>query len=241
MGWERKRGKLAEFNALLRGEGTDRFCVVAGRTTILPGVRFVITLDTDTQLPRDAARELVGTMAHPLNRPRFDPTLGRVVEGYGILQPRVGVSLPRPAGRGLRGFSRPNRALIPIPVPSRTCIRTSSGKARTSARGSTTSMHSSRHSAVAAREPHPQPRPARGSHARAGLVSDVVPARGAPFRYIADVTGRASLDPRRLADRRVGAVARSRPGRRVAGQPALGAFAMEDPRQPPSQPRTCAH
>jgi cyclic beta-1,2-glucan synthetase len=65
---------------------------------ILPSIKFVITLDTDTQLPRDAARQLVGTLAHPLNRPRFDPKLGRVVEGYGILQPRVGVSLPS-AGR----------------------------------------------------------------------------------------------------------------------------------------------
>ena len=98
MGWERKRGKIAEFNALLRGEARDRFSVVIGQMEILPNIKFVITLDTDTQLPRDAARQLVGTLAHPLNRPRFDPKVGRVVEGYGILQPRVGVSLPS-AGR----------------------------------------------------------------------------------------------------------------------------------------------
>ncbi|MDI1250793.1 MAG: glucoamylase family protein, partial [Lacunisphaera sp.] len=61
---------------------------------VLPAIRYVITLDTDTQLPRDAARQLVGTMAHPLNRPVFDAGRGVVVEGYGILQPRVGVSLP---------------------------------------------------------------------------------------------------------------------------------------------------
>src|SRR6202012_887368 len=64
----------------------------------LAGVRFVISLDTDTQLPRDAARRLVGTIAHPLNRPQFDPQKNILSEGYGILQPRVGVSLPS-AGR----------------------------------------------------------------------------------------------------------------------------------------------
>ncbi len=94
MGWERKRGKLEQFNALLRGGPRDRFDLIVGDISVLPEVRYVITLDTDTQLPRDSARELVGAMAHPLNRPVFDPKRGRVVEGYGILQPRVGVSLP---------------------------------------------------------------------------------------------------------------------------------------------------
>jgi cyclic beta-1,2-glucan synthetase len=93
MGYERKRGKLAEFNALLRG-GADRLTQIVGDTTVLPEVRYVITLDTDTQLPRGAAREMVGAMAHVLNRPVFDPERHRVVAGYGILQPRVGVSLP---------------------------------------------------------------------------------------------------------------------------------------------------
>jgi len=92
MGYERKRGKLAEFNGLLRGSG-ERFSRVVGDRTVLSSVRYVITLDTDTQLPRDAARALVGAMAHPLNRPVFDPRRRRIVEGYGILQPRVGVSL----------------------------------------------------------------------------------------------------------------------------------------------------
>lgn len=94
MGYERKRGKLAEFNALLRGGSRDRFSEVVGETSILPGIKYVITLDTDTQLPRDVARMLVATMAHPLNQPSFDPVSGIVTEGYGILQPRVGVSLP---------------------------------------------------------------------------------------------------------------------------------------------------
>lgn len=98
MGYERKRGKLTEFNAFLRGGSRDCFSAVVGDPSVLPGVKFVITLDTDTQLPREAARQLVGTIAHPLNRPQFDPVRGIVTEGYSILQPRVGVSLPS-AGR----------------------------------------------------------------------------------------------------------------------------------------------
>jgi len=94
MGYERKRGKLMEFNALLRGGARDCFSEIVGATAILPEIKYVITLDTDTQLPREAARQLVGTMAHPLNRPVFDDARGIVREGYSILQPRVGVSLP---------------------------------------------------------------------------------------------------------------------------------------------------
>lgn len=94
MGYERKRGKLMEFNALLRGGSQNRFSEIVGDVSILSEIKYVITLDTDTQLPRDAARQLVGTMAHPLNRPEFDLTQGIVTKGYGILQPRVGVSLP---------------------------------------------------------------------------------------------------------------------------------------------------
>ncbi|MDB4950351.1 MAG: hypothetical protein JWM27_3000, partial [Gemmatimonadetes bacterium] len=94
MGWERKRGKLAEFNHFLRGGAADAFSVVAGDAGPLQGVRYVITLDSDTVLPPDAAPELIGALAHPLNRAEYDAAQGRVVRGYGILQPRVGVSLP---------------------------------------------------------------------------------------------------------------------------------------------------
>ncbi|MFA4916444.1 MAG: glucoamylase family protein, partial [Syntrophales bacterium] len=127
MGYERKRGKLSDLNALLRGgavpspspspsrgegcnispplrggdeeEGVsnvsgNRFSLVIGDTTVLSSVKYVITLDTDTQLPRNAAWQFVGAMAHPLNRARYDEDKQRVCEGYGILQPRVAVSLP---------------------------------------------------------------------------------------------------------------------------------------------------
>jgi len=93
MGYERKRGKLAELNLLLRGGALDRFSLVIGRTADLSSVKFVITLDTDTQLPRDAARQFVGAMAHPLNRTGYDERLQRVSEGHGIMQPRVADSL----------------------------------------------------------------------------------------------------------------------------------------------------
>ncbi len=75
MGWERKRGKLHELNQLLRGSTGTTFLSVGGYLPeSFPSVRYVITLDADTRLPRGAARRLIGTMAHPLNRPRFDPS-----------------------------------------------------------------------------------------------------------------------------------------------------------------------
>ena len=89
MGWERKRGKLEEFNRLLLGDSNTSFLAVR-----LPQeIRYVITLDSDTVLPRDTARKLIGTIAHPLNRARVDEKTHHVVEGYGILQPRISNTL----------------------------------------------------------------------------------------------------------------------------------------------------
>ena len=92
MGWERKRGKLLDLNRLLRG-GFDSFPVKIGNLEILPRIRYVITLDSDTQLPRGAAQRMIGAIAHPLNRAVIDPETKMVVEGYGLLQPRIGVSI----------------------------------------------------------------------------------------------------------------------------------------------------
>ena len=94
MGWERKRGKLAEFNQYVQGRGGEPFSVVVGDAGAIRSVRYVITLDSDTVLPPGTAALLVGVLSHPLNRARYDAKLGRVVEGYGIVQPRVGISLP---------------------------------------------------------------------------------------------------------------------------------------------------
>jgi cyclic beta-1,2-glucan synthetase len=106
LGWERKRGKLEEFNRLLRGARDTSFTVSTADASLLATVRYVITLDSDTQLPRESARRLVGHITHPLNRAQYDHEQGRVTRGYGILQPRVSVSLESAArSRFARIFS----------------------------------------------------------------------------------------------------------------------------------------
>ena len=100
IGWERKRGKLHELNRLLRGATDTTFMDMGGAAPSPPrDIRYVITLDSDTRLPRDTVRRLIGKMAHPLNRPRFDAERGAIVEGYAVLQPRVTPSLPT-GGKG---------------------------------------------------------------------------------------------------------------------------------------------
>jgi len=95
IGWERKRGKLHEFNRLLRGATDTSFVPVGDRSPVAPaGVRYVIVLDADTRLPRGAAIRLIGKMAHPLNRPTLCRDTGRVIDGYAVLQPRVTPSMP---------------------------------------------------------------------------------------------------------------------------------------------------
>ena len=92
MGWERKRGKLLDLNRLITG-GMDAFPFKTGNLSVLNGMRYVLTLDSDTKLPRDSVGRMVGAMAHPLNRAILDPRSGIVTEGYGILQPRVGITV----------------------------------------------------------------------------------------------------------------------------------------------------
>jgi cyclic beta-1,2-glucan synthetase len=94
MGHERKRGKLANLNMLLRGKGRENFSVIIGDETFFPQIKYIISLDTDTKLPRDSAWKMIGTMAHPLNKALYSEEKQRVVEGYTILQPRVSNSLP---------------------------------------------------------------------------------------------------------------------------------------------------
>jgi cyclic beta-1,2-glucan synthetase len=94
MGYERKRGKLAQLNTLLKTGAADNFSHIAGNLEVLEGVRYVITLDSDTQLPLETGWKMVGTMAHPLNRPVFSKEKGLIVDGYGILQPRASITIP---------------------------------------------------------------------------------------------------------------------------------------------------
>src|SRR4030095_13860942 len=93
MGWERKRGKLHELNRFLRGADDTSFIIAPAEKIQLSQIRYVITLDSDTHLPRESASRLLGTALHPLNHPRFDESLNRVTRGYGILQPRISISL----------------------------------------------------------------------------------------------------------------------------------------------------
>ena len=117
MGWERKRGKLLDLNKLLIGE-FDAFPIKAGRLEALSQIRYVLTLDSDTQLPRGAAARLIGAIAHPLHQAVIHPKLRIVTDGYGILQPRIGVSV-RSASRsrlaaiysGQSGFDIYTRAI----------------------------------------------------------------------------------------------------------------------------------
>jgi cyclic beta-1,2-glucan synthetase len=95
IGWERKRGKLHELNRWLRGAEDTNFVAIEGLDPVAPtGVRYVLTLDADTRLPRETVLKLIGKMAHPLNRPLFDSQTSRVIAGYAVLQPRVTPSLP---------------------------------------------------------------------------------------------------------------------------------------------------
>ena len=120
MGWERKRGKLLDLNKLLR-HTFDPFPMKTGDLSVLENVRFVITLDSDTQLPRGAAARMIGTMAHPLNVASIDSKRKIVTDGYGILQPRVGISV-QSAGRsrlaalysGQTGFDIYTRAVSDV-------------------------------------------------------------------------------------------------------------------------------
>ncbi len=101
MGWERKRGKLHELNRWLRGDAATSFLRTPPGEGTFPEIRYVVTLDADTLISRGAAFRLAGAMAHPLNRPRRDPVSGRVVEGYGVMQPRITPTLPMTGGGSL--------------------------------------------------------------------------------------------------------------------------------------------
>src|SRR5215469_16591334 len=95
MGWERKRGKLHELNRFLRGSNETTFLPLDSSVfQRLEGVRYVLTLDSDTRLPREAAYALIGTIAHPLNHATVSEAAGRVVDGYGVVQPRITPTLP---------------------------------------------------------------------------------------------------------------------------------------------------
>ncbi|WP_445082975.1 GH36-type glycosyl hydrolase domain-containing protein [Candidatus Nitrotoga sp. 1052] len=197
MGFERKRGKLADLNALLRGRAGNAFSLIVGDTALLSKVKYVITLDTDTQLPRDSARQFVGAMAHPLNIPRFggtgqgkdDNTL--VTEGYGILQPRVDISLP---GTNRSRYAQLFSGEIGIDPYTRTVsdvYQDLFGEGSFIGKGIYDVDAFER--ALAGRFPNNRVLShdlLEGSYARAGLLSDVQLYEEFPARYSADVSRR---------------------------------------------------
>ena len=158
----------------------------------LRDVKYVIALDSDTELPRDSARQLVGTLAHPLNRPVYDERLGRVTEGYAILQPRVGITMASTRRSRFARLFAGDPGSIPTRARSPTSTRTSSARARSSARASTTSMRfGARSAAGSPRTASSATTCSRARTARSGLVSDVMLFEDYPSTYAADVSRRA--------------------------------------------------
>jgi cyclic beta-1,2-glucan synthetase len=149
MGWERKRGKLEQFNRLLRGDPSPAFSVISGDTTMLQAAKYVITLDADTTLPPEAAPVLIGTMAHPLNRAVYDPARQRMVHGYGILQPRVGVSLPSAHHSRFASIASGHPGVDPYSMAVSDVYQDLYGEGSFTGRASTTSMRSSSRPTVA--------------------------------------------------------------------------------------------
>ena len=232
MGWERKRGKLEELNRLLRGAKDTSFDVQVGALGLLPSVRYCITLDSDTRLPRDVARKLVGIITHPLNRPRFDATSARVTEGYGILQPRVSVTTSSAAGSRFARLFAGHTGVDPYTTAVSDTYQDLFGEGTFTGKG----LYDvdAFVAALAGRVPENALLSHdlfEGLHARTGLVTDLERARPrqAP----------APLDPGRLADSLVAVSLRAHAPRRGA-QPPPGDFEVEDPRQPEAQlPRAC--
>jgi cellobiose phosphorylase len=191
MGYERKRGKLADLNAFLRGGSPDRFSTIVGQPDVLATVKYVITLDTDTQLPRDSARQFVAAMAHPLNRPQYDPAAQRVIEGYGILQPRVAVSLP---GTNRSPYARLNASEPGVDPYTRAVsdvYQDLFGEGSFIGKG----IYDVDAFERALKDRFPENRILshdllEGSYARAGLLSDVQLYEEYPARYSTDVTRR---------------------------------------------------
>ena len=221
MGWERKRGKLAEFNRLLRGATATRATsVLSGDPATLPAIRFVITLDADTQLPRDGARRLVGTLAHPLNRPRFDPEQGRVVEGYGVLQPRVSFHLTAATQSRFAGLLAASAGIDPYSTAVSDIYMDLFGVGSFTGKGIYDVDAFEAATGRAFPENHILSHDLiEGNYARCGLVTDIELFDDFPAALPRLRPPRAPLGPRRLAAPALAGPARARPRRAFAPNP----------------------
>ncbi len=192
MGYERKRGKLADLNLLLRGQGNGRFSEIVGDIRVLASVKYVITLDTDTLLPRDVAGELIGTMAHPLNRPRYDEARRRVTGGYGILQPAVAASMSAVSRSRYAQLCGSEPGIDPYTSASSDVYQDLFGEGSFIGKG----IYEVDAFERALLDRFPENRILshdllEGCHARSGLLSDVSLFEEYPARYLADVRRQA--------------------------------------------------
>ena len=235
MGWERKRGKLAEFNRFLRGGDPGAFSRIVGDPAPLRGVRYVITLDADTVLPPDTAALLIGALAHPLNRAEYDVELGRVVRGYGILQPRVGVALPSAHRSQFAAVHSGHPGVDPYTTAVSDVYQDLYGEGSFTGKGIyDVDAFERRHARPVSRKHPAVARPDRGElrPCRAGERHRGLRRLPGPLPHLHPP--QASLDPGRLA----AAPVAHQPGagsRRTRAQPAVPAVALEDPRQPPAE------
>jgi cyclic beta-1,2-glucan synthetase len=237
MGWERKRGKLHELNRLLRGASDTTFQMADASLPGVPAdVRFVLTLDADTRLPRDSVRLLVGKLAHPLNRPQLDPACGRIVAGYAVLQPRVTPSLPIDGGGSpFQAIYSSASGIDPYAAASSDVYQDLVGEGSYTGKG--IYDVDAFEAALLGRIP-PETLLSHdlfeGTFARAGLASDAAGGRGVSESLRRRHPAAAPLDPGRLAtpalDRRAGRSKLRWARRPVADGP------LEDDRQPASQP-----
>ncbi len=215
----------------------------SGDTAPLSNVKYVITLDTDTQLPRDTARQFVGVMAHPLNRARFGGRGRRnsdklVTEGYGILQPRVGISLPG-ANRswyarlhgGDPGIDPYTRAVSDV---YQDVFHEGSfiGKGIYDVDAFEQALNE-----PLSREQDPESRPHRGLLRPVGPLERRAVVRGISVDLQRRHGSPSPVDSRRLAARGLAAAARSRPRPTPGQESAVRAFTLEALRQPAAQPR----
>ena len=238
MGWERKRGKLEELNRLLRGREDTSYERHVGDPEGLRGIRFVITLDSDTQLPMGSAARLVGLLAHPLNRAVFDETTGRVVSGYTIVQPRIETSPSSAREHALLADLRRRRRVRHLHARG---VRRVSGPLRLGdlrrqghLRGRR--VHAQRRGTRAGERPR-QPRSLRGHPRTNGARHRHRSLRRIPFELRRPREATAPLGARRLAAPAVAVRQGAVGARRADPQPAAAHRPLEDRRQPPAEPR----
>lgn len=191
MGEERKRGKLAALNRLVLDGDRGPFSATVGNLDLLSTLRYVITLDADTHLPRDAARRLVGCMAHPLNRPRLDPRTKRVMAGYAILQPRVGATIADAARSRYSRLSACDPGIDPYTRQTSDVYQDLFGEGSFIGKG----IYDVRAFSEALAGRFPDNRVLshdliEGCFARSGVVSDVEVFEGLPARFLADMARR---------------------------------------------------